>query len=191
MSQIIKPGDGFLYMKVGIHAKEPLPDIIKRKKEEIERAGFAFWGYGGNTCHPENMVQPFAKEYIAKGQTIYLCMEEMDSSHFAEPIPADEYSIDGQNWAVVPDGVRVVGSRYALVVKNLREERFDLPLAQSVVACGASQGAPGDQYIRGRVDKGCLRLIDQVPLGADPQARRIGLVAELVDPFAVYLRNRD
>jgi len=79
MSGIIKPGQGLLYMKVGTHARESLEDIIARKTKEIEDAGLAFWGYGGNTCHPQTMVQPFAKKYERQGEVIYLCMQPMES----------------------------------------------------------------------------------------------------------------
>src|SRR5271154_6762201 len=121
MSEIIKPGQGLLYMKVGTHAQEPLDQIFERKRKEIRDAGVAFWGYGGGTCHPETMVQPFAKSFERRGEAIYLCMEQMDSHHFAEQIAAEEYSIDGMTWQPVPGGVRVLGSRYALIVQNLRE----------------------------------------------------------------------
>jgi hypothetical protein len=65
MADLLKPGQGFLYMKVGTHAQESLEDIIKRKAKEIRDAGFALGGYGGNTCHPQTMVQPFARECAA------------------------------------------------------------------------------------------------------------------------------
>src|SRR5580693_5071693 len=122
MSTILRPGAGFLFMKVGTHAQESLGDIIDRKKKEIEAAGFAFWGYGGNTCHPQTMVQPFAKTYEVKGETIYLCMHEMDSRHFAVSVRADEFSEDGRQWQTIPSDINVKGSRYALVVTNLRQE---------------------------------------------------------------------
>ena len=77
MSDILKPGRGLLYMKVGTHAQESLEQIIERKTREIEQAGFAFWGYGGGTCHPQTMVQPFAKDYERRGSLIYLCMASM------------------------------------------------------------------------------------------------------------------
>ena len=70
-------------MKVGTHAGESLEDILRRKTREIEEAGYALWGYGGNTCHPLSMVQPFARDFERRGATIYLCMEPMDLSHFA------------------------------------------------------------------------------------------------------------
>src|SRR5437773_948872 len=119
MPEIIKPGQAVVYMKVGTHAKEPLEDIIARKTKEIEDAGLAFWGYGGNTCHPQTMVQPFARKFERQGGLIYLCMQPMTSNHFAPQIPADEYSPDGIDWKVIPKGISVLGSRYALAIKNL------------------------------------------------------------------------
>jgi hypothetical protein len=122
MAFILKPGQGILFMKVGTHAQESLQDIITRKTREIEEAGFAFWGYGGNTCHPETMVQPFAREYKQRGGVIYLCMHPMESKHFAEPLRAEEFSVDGTNWQKIHSSINVLGSSYALAIKNLRQE---------------------------------------------------------------------
>src|SRR5258707_432448 len=105
--------DGIIFMKVGTHAQEPLEKIIARKTKEIDDAGYALWGYGGNTCHPRTMVQPFARSFQELGGRIFLCMEEMDSKHFAEPLRADEFSEDGIAWRVVPQAISVMGSRYA------------------------------------------------------------------------------
>src|SRR5262245_53456497 len=95
MASIVRPGDGFVYMKVGTHAQEKLADIVSRKRREIEEAGFALWGYGGSTCHPLSMVQPFAREFVKKSGRIYLCMQPMDSKHFAEKLRASKFSVDG------------------------------------------------------------------------------------------------
>ncbi|MBZ5561679.1 MAG: hypothetical protein LAP13_04600 [Acidobacteriia bacterium] len=191
MALILKPGQGVLYMKVGNHAQEPLDQIIARKSREIEEAGFSLWGYGGNTCHPEKMVQPFARSYERRGDVIYLCMEPMESKHFADPIRADECSIDGITWDEIPPQINVRGSRYALAIKNLREEEFDFDLATTRVALGNSVGLSGSRYIRGRVDKACLEIREEADIaGAAQQAVRIRLIAELVAPYAVYVRNR-
>jgi len=192
MNYFIKPGDAILYMKVGAHAREGLEDIIARKTKEIEDEGYALWGYGGNTCHPETMVQPFAKAYVKKGQTVRLLMHPMNSSHFAEQIRADEFSIDGLKWKSIPKGINVLGSRFALKIRSLHETDFDLPLHQTVVAIGNSTGRSGHKYISGRVDKACLEVLDEAPIlneEKNPNAK-IGLVAELMDPYAVYLRNK-
>src|ERR1039458_7897172 len=98
MSGIVEPGAGVLFMMVGTHARESLDDIIARKAKEIEDAGFAMWGYGGNTCHPRTMVQPFAESFKDRGKPIYLCMNAMPSSHIADPVRAQEYSVDGIKW---------------------------------------------------------------------------------------------
>ena len=189
MTDILKPGQGLLYMKVGTHAQEGLEAIIERKTREIEEAGYAFWGYGGGTCHPQTMVQPFAKDYERRGSLIYLCMEPMESSHFADPLRADEFSIDGLKWEEIPEAVNVLGSRYALVIKDLHKEEFELPLEMTKVAVGNSIGARGSKYISGRVDKACLEIADRDP-SVPQKSVRIGLVADIVKPYAVHVRNR-
>lgn len=193
MSEIVRPGQELIYMKVGTHAQESLEDIIARKTREIEEAGLAFWGYGGSTCHPQTMVQPFARRYEQKGGVIYLCMQQMDSRHAAPQIAADEFSVDGIRWEPIPKGVKVLGSRYALVIKRLRPSDFDLRLDQTRVAIGNSIGANGSKYISGRVDKACLEIVAAnatSPATLDKPPIHISLVADLVKPYAVHVRNR-
>jgi hypothetical protein len=191
MSSIIQPGAHVLFMKVGIHAKEPLESIIERKLKEIDDTGMAFWGYGGNTCHPTNMVQPFAKNAVENGAPIHLVMQKMTSNHWAEG-RAEEYSVDGQKWERVPDMIEVRGSRFALVIEDLKEADLSLSLARSKVAWGPSLGKVGSTYISGRVDKACLQLGQDVdvPLAPDEYSTPIGLVATLKAPYAVFLRNK-
>lgn len=192
MTEIIKPGAGLLFMKVGTHANEELEDIIKRKQKEIQDEGFALWGYGGNTCHPTTMVQPFAEERAINGEPIILCMEQMISKHFAEPIRADEYSTDGVTWQKVPEGINAVGSRFALLIQDLRPADFELPLAATQVAVGRSAGKIGSEYVKGRVDKACLNVRIDPNLLNNPQQEegiKIGLTAKLIEPYAVFLRK--
>jgi len=193
MTDIISPGAGVLFMKVGTHAQESLEDIIARKTAEIDKVGYSLWGYGGNTCHPSTMVQPFAEKFDAAGKPIHLVMEEMDSNHFAEPLCAAELSSDNKNWDTIPNDIEVRGSRFALVIKGLRTVDESLPLLQTKVAIGPTTGRVGSRYIKGRVDKACLEITDAPELaneedGADPN-RPINLVADLISPYAVFLRN--
>jgi hypothetical protein len=190
MSTIIKPGARILYMKVGTHADEPLDAILARKMKEIEDEGVSFWGYGGGTCHPVTMVQPFAKAFEEQNGTIYLCMQPMNSSHFAVTVRADEFSVDGIEWKPVPRGINVTGSRYALVIKNLHKEEFNLSLARTRVSLGNSMGVVGSKYISGRVDKACLEVADAALSDeTEREPAHIGLVAEIVKPYAVFVRN--
>lgn len=190
MSDILQPGAGIIFMKVGTHAQERLDDIIARKRQEIDKAGFALWGYGGSTCHPQSMVQPFAKSFHKQGRAIYLCMKEMESRHFAEPLRAEQSSPDGIEWTDIPEGVNVLGSRYALVIKSLQSESLKLPLHRTTVAVGPSRGKEGHRYISGQVDKACLEIGTSPETEDDEETTPISLVAELAEPFAVFLRNR-
>lgn len=190
MGDIVAPGANVLFMKVGTHADESLDVIIARKRKEIQDAGYALWGYGGNTCHPTTMVQPFARGVSADEGVIHLCMQSMESNHFAVTERATEYSIDGVEWKSIHPSIDVIGSRYALAIDGLEEADLELPLAQTRVAVGNSMGRRGDRYIAGRVDKACLEVTDAVE-GGDPSSDpiEIGLVARLVDPYAVFVRN--
>lgn len=191
MNDYVKPGEGLLFMKIGMHAQESLAEIIARKTEEIRSTGFGMWGYGGNTCHPGSMVQPFAKTFAEKGRIIHLCMEPMDSKHSAPPLCAEEFSVDGVKWERIPDAIQVRGSKYALVIEDLHEENFLLPLDRTRVPVGPSMGRLGSRYISGRVDKACLEVLDAPELRNDapPREIHIGLVARLRAPYAVFLRG--
>ena len=188
MVETFEPGDAVLFMKVGTHAEESLGDILERKHREVVEAGYAMWGYGGNTCHPRTIVQPFGRKHRESGRLIRLAMEPMDSRHFAAPIRADEFSVDGMAWSEIPEAINVLGSRYALCINNLRETDSPLVLGETRVAVGNSAGRQGDLYVRGRVDKACLDVVSE---GSSDGLVGIGLVADLVEPYAVFLRNEN
>jgi hypothetical protein len=192
MSDIIHAGAGLLFMKVGTHANEPLDKIIARKQAEIDAAGFALWGYGGNTCHPTTMVQPFARDFELRGEEIHLVMQPMQSNHFAVSARAEELSSNGVDWEQIPASINVVGSRYALAIQDLELVEFELPLTQTRVAVGNSRGRRGDEYIKGRVDKAVLEVVADDPAGpVDEESTgiEIGLAARLVKPYAVFVRS--
>lgn len=186
MSQVIEHGTPLVFMKVGMHAKESLEDIIERKNRECEEAGMMFWGYGGGTCHPLTQVQPFAKEHLSLGQAIQIYMHRIDSNHLSTDL-ATEFSADGINWEPIPEGIVVKGSRHALVLTELQPGDLDLDLSTTSVAIGNSQGKPGSEYIKGRVDKACLEVTNQAK-GQTDDIKHISLIANVIDPFAVLLR---
>ncbi|OBF29725.1 hypothetical protein A5727_23600 [Mycobacterium sp. ACS4331] len=176
-------------MKIGTHAQEDLTEIIERKRKEIEDTGLAMWGYGGNTCHPATMVQPFARARAAAGGRIVLAMEPMDSKHFAEQIRAEYSSPDGINWTRIPEGINVLGSRYALCVDSLEEAEDQIDLGMTRVAVGNSRGKRGSKYVRGRVDKACLEITPDIDSPDDHLVKTIGFVAQLTEPYAVFLKS--
>jgi hypothetical protein len=189
-SEIINKA-GLIFMKVGLHAQESIDDIIRRKQSEFEKAGSIFWGYGGNTCHPLNMVQPFAKNVEENGNQVLIVMQKMDSKHSAPPEIAKEYSDDGVDWQPIPKGIEVRGSRYALILDELRSEEFELNLNELQVGVGPSRGRKGNDYLKGQVDKGCFVHTPQNSLMPTSEQRivSIGLVARVKSPYAVILRS--
>lgn len=180
----IEPGDRVLYMKVGVHAQETLADIIERKREEIDAEGWAMWGYGGNTCHPYTMVQPFASAAVGP---VYLTMQQMQSKHNAPPMRASEYSPDGLDWLKIPEGINVLGSRMALCIDSLDAVQTELDLGAARVAVGPSKGRLGVDYIGHQVDKGCFEVGELGSSGSKPI--KIELAARLREPFAVLVRD--
>jgi|SRR5208282_567002 len=180
-------GSPLIFMKVGTHAQEPLDLIVERKRRELKDAGQIFWGYGGNTCHPQTFVHQFVSKHAEAGRDVHLVMQKMTSQHFADPLLAKEYSNDGVVWKPVPKGIQVRGSKFAMVLESLEEADFPLDLGSIRVACGNSQGRLGTDYLRGHVDKGCFEVA-AVSTGVSDSSVQIGLVGKLAEPYAVFLR---
>lgn len=184
-----KTPDAFIFMKVGNHANESWEDILERKKREYESAGRIFWGYGGATCHPLHQIQPFARLQTKKRNGIYLLMEPINSNAAPDLFPANEYSEDGIHWEPIPEGIEVRGSRYALILDEIKPQDLEIHLEDYAVGVGQSIGKPASDYVRGRVDKGCFETAHApVPIAADGKPRRIQYAAEILEPFAVMLR---
>jgi hypothetical protein len=116
-------------------------------------------------------------------------MQPMISKHFALPERATRFTADGTKWQDIPAAINVLGSRFALAIGTLEQRNFELPLERTRVVAGAQEGKRGDLYVSGRVDKACLELTPEPIEG--PAARpgvEIGLVAEIVEPYAVIVQ---
>lgn len=185
--QTLTLGNPFIYMKVGVHASEDLTSIIIRKRAEISKAGVAFWGYGGNTCHPLTAVQPFVEEAVKDGISVHLLMQEIKSNHFAEPLRAEQCSADGVTYKKIHPDIHVLGSRYALVIDSLDATEIGVHLNQTKVGIGRLAGNTGESYLRGRVDKACLIYAPELPSAESPEVKLV-LSARLAPPYAVLLK---
>lgn len=180
--------NAFIFMKVGNHAGEDFEAIMARKREELRRTGRSFWGYGGSACHPLTQVQPFARLQVKQYGSIYLLMEPVDSKADPDLVPATEYSEDGVTWKPIPDGITVTGSRYAIILDEIKPGELELPLDEFVVGIGPNRGKSGADYLRGRVDKACLVRSGAPGLAVDVPKKGIKFAARLRDPFGVILR---
>lgn len=182
--------DAIVFMKVGRHAGETFEEIVERKRREYATAGRIFWGYGGGTMHPTQKVQPFAGMKIKEGKQITLVMQGILSNHPDTEVYATEFSRDGETWEPMPNGIRVRGSRYALVLDEIEEGDLNIDLANYRVGIGPSEGKVASKYIKGRVDKGCLDLSG--PANTEGTPSRIvqaTYFARLREPYAVLLRS--
>jgi hypothetical protein len=176
-------------MKFGYHAREGEDDIVKRKQLEFKNAGKIFWGYGGVICHPINQVQPFARKLSKKDINVFLTMSFTPSRPLMEGTIAKEYSIDGIKWDKLPNGITVKGSKFAIVCSDLINIKEKINLYKYNVAIGPSEGKNAGDYIKYRVDKGCLTKAANTSLVENKSnIRDIELYAELVYPYAVLIR---
>jgi hypothetical protein len=188
---MIELPDKFVFMKVGDHAAESWEKILERKRREYVDAGMIFWGYGGNACHPINQVQPFARLVLKETDRVVLVMEYIRSDADPDIVPASEYSKDGVTWEPIPKGIKVTGSRYALVLDEILPGDLDVSLNRYEVAVGPSAGKPAEAYLQGRTDKGCFVKSAQERAVEDAAAkvrRKANFFARLKDPYAVVLR---
>lgn len=170
-------------MKVGIHAETGLSAIVDWKLGDLRAAGVTFWGYGGSVCHPTHQVQPFVED---AGGAVDVAFVYTPSDPRNAATPASEWSADNSSWGPLPVGVRVTGSKWALVKDRLEACLDSIDLAQYVVARGDSAGRRAPDYIRSRVDKGCF-VRDPDP-ALEPRPVPVVLRGWLVAPWAVFLR---
>lgn len=189
MKNLASLPEAFVYMKVGTHAGEGFDSILTRKRKEWEDAGQTFWGYGGTACHPLMQVQPFARLYTKTQGRIYLLMEPINSNADPDVDPAEEYSADGATWRPIPDGIKVTGSRYALVLGDIQSVDLEVALDQYQVGIGPSRGKSAENYLQGRVDKGCLiRRPEPASIMSKMSTKHLKYAANLIEPYAVLLR---
>jgi len=177
-----------VFMKVGRHAGEDFAAIIERKMKEFEQTGMIFWGYGGGTMHPIQRVQPFARMMIEQGAGLTLVMQPIDSRHPDTKVVATEYSKDGAHWEPIPRGIEVRGSRYALVLGEIRPGELEVDLLRYRVGAGPSAGRIASDYVQGRVDKACLERVETLPGGTGGNLIKVAYTAPLKEPYAVLLK---
>jgi hypothetical protein len=188
-SDLTSPPDAFVFMKVGSHAGETFKEILARKNAEFSRARQIFWGYGGPTLHPVSKVQPFARTRAQAGGSVYVLMQYIDSHADPDIVPATEYSADAVTWKPIPPGIRVTGSRYALVLDEIQPGDLEIVLDDYEIALGNSRGKNAADYLKGHIDKACLvRGSKPRPASAIPRIRKIEYVARLTKPYAVLLK---
>ncbi len=173
--------ENIILMKYGVHAGEDVAAIIKRKEEEITKAGYCFCGYGGTLLHPLNQIEPFCKN-----KKVYLLLTKTPSKFLNDAKRADYFSKDKITYEKIPKDIHVLGSKYALVFKDLKKVNMDINLYDYKIGIGASAGKCLKDYFRGRVDKACATFKEK----ANKEEKvHIDYIVELVSPYAVFIKE--
>lgn len=174
-----------IIMKCGTHASEKIEDIFKRKKEEEQKNGYIYWGYGGTLCHPLNQAQPFCNY----NEKVYLLLTPTNSELNNEPKKSKYFSINNKTWKNIDTNVNVYGSKYALVIKNLQKCDFEIDLSNYEIAIGNSKGKNLADYLNGRVDKACAIKRKYSNLSTELKKIKIVMIAELINPYSVFVKE--
>lgn len=176
-----------IFMKVGFHIDEDLEQIIERKLIEDQTQDTIFWGYNGTICRPPT-VQQFVISALKKNMVPKLVMSLTSSKYVSRYTGwAREFSVDGKEWFLLPDNVKVKGSKYAIVCRDLRKEDVWIDLNMYRVACGKQSGVRLSEYIRYRIDKACA-VYDTASFPTKNTLVKISYVADLKEPYAVFVR---
>jgi len=179
-------------MKAGPYCGYGLGEIIAIKQREQTLCGKFFWGYGGVFCRP-NAMQGFIAHAKTHNQKIMILFSITPSSYALEAPERFTYFTNHlARWEKLPKEVLLVGNKkaphFAIIAKDLREVSFEINLGDY---CGFSGMFPDpnkyfDSYFRYRVDKACG--LYQPKKNIPKRMVRIDYVAELTEPYSVYIK---
>ena len=174
-------------MKVGPHSGFGLKKIIEMKKKEESIYGKFFWGYSGVFCRLFKTVKFVEKCLKNYGIVPTFVAIPTKSKYFSHNIgKITEYSIDGKQYHPLPSKVLLIGCKYALICKNLKEVDMTLDLNRYIVRSTKKTQKPLGEYVKYRVNKACAVLMDNPTLSS--KHVNVSFIADLIDPFCVFLR---
>ena len=183
-------GRGIIISVVGTHAGESLQRIFKRKKKEIEKAGYTYWLYKSHSAKP-NTVQKLAKFGKNNLDCYFISASARSGSRPTKEQGISKYfSVDGNQWQKIPRDILVTGSSksaFALVLKevNLVQRNIDL--------WNYSSFNDSDNPIRIRLGDSTLTAVKKSsamhPDKMGSHIRKVIAVGRLISPFSVWLKT--
>ncbi|MCT4611832.1 MAG: hypothetical protein N4A47_00515 [Clostridia bacterium] len=172
-----------IVMKVGPHNDMSLSEIITTKKDEETLHGVHFWGYSGVFCHPRK-VQEFCKNSINKGIVPKLILIETKSTYNSDIGFINNYSEDGVNYEKFNGPVQLQGAQFSFVTKRLKKLN-NFSISNYNVVGGKNDGKSLDTHLRFRVNKSFATIKHE---NLNDEGVEV-LVAELVEPYAIWLKE--
>lgn len=180
-------GFNIIFMVAGPHSGFSLQHIFSVKRTEEFIHGRFFWGYAGTLCHPSK-VNAFVLSCLEAGMGPPKVLLASTSSKYYSLIDrVREYSTSGDIYTALPEDVVLTGCKYAITARNITEVNCEVDLNKYAVATGGKVGKPLGEYIRYRVNKACASLAN-TDLCLPPHYRKLAYVADLVEPYCVFLR---
>ena len=174
--------DDIIVMKVGPHSDMSLDEIIESKNKEEILNNVHYWGYSGVFCRPKQ-VQEFCKNSALNNNSPKLVLIETKSSYNSDIGFINEYSVDNINYEKFKYPVQLQGAQFSFVAKNLRKyDKFKLD--DFIVVGGKNDGKPLSEHLVFRVNKCFGKYIGN----SDDNEINV-LIADLVEPYAVWLRE--
>jgi hypothetical protein len=185
-TQMLEPSS-VIYMIVGPHSGFSLDEILEMKKAEELRLGRFYWGYAGSLCHPPK-VQDFARQSISRiGEAPKVVMVATMSQYHSKSVGVlGRFSIDGEKYDGIEEGVTLIGCTIAVTCTNLNRCAASIDLNRYRVANGLREGVPMGSYIRYQINKACAFLVPEAP-ELPPRIVSVVATADLVEPFCGYL----
>ena len=174
--------DDIIVMKVGPHSDMSLDEIIESKNKEEILNNVHYWGYSGVFCRPKQ-VQEFCQNSVLNNHAPKLVLIETKSSYSSDIGFINEYSADNINFEKFKNPVQLQGAQFSFVTKNLRKyDKFKLD--DFVVVGGKNNDKPLSKHLVFRVNKCFGKYV-----GNSNSNELNVLIADLVEPYAVWLRE--
>jgi hypothetical protein len=188
VTTLVEP-PAFVWCIAGPHIGETLVAIVNRKRRDIERFGWCLWAYGGmGNAHPETEVRRLAKDFVDR-QALQLLMPDTGKKYPDNGVPFTGYQHQRSEAAVgIPDGMSPVTggqSSWAFLITSLDWSDDAVVDVARYTAPYARRGPqPLPDYLKGSHGRACAAR--SVAAGGGLE-RRVHIVAELVEPYAVFL----
>ena len=175
-------------MKVGPHSNMSLEEIIASKRAEEAIHSVHYWGYSGSLCRP-GPTQDFckwAKETYGEAPGIILIETK---SAYTSPIGyITQYSADNNKYVSFQAPVQLQGAQFSFVASNIRAiDSFCF--SNYLVYGGKNAGKKLSEHLRYRVNKSFAILDESIQMSQSNQQKTPALVATLVEPYAIWLKE--
>ena len=190
MAGLLEP-HAFVWCIAGPHIGETLTEIVERKRQDIQEFGWCLWAYGGRgNVQPETGVRRLATEDGAEGR-LPLLMPNTGKLYPDNGVTFHSFVVSraAEAQSIPPGMSPVTGGRssWAFRIASVEfSEDTVIDVGRYVAPYSRRGPQPLAEYLKGARGRACAALGPQ-PVGV--MERRVEVVAELAEPYAVFLQR--